>query len=182
MATPPGDFPLVVPAEDRKTSDHWDFEGKAVCIPLVSSAGHGKADIKRIHFQEGRFGLATTMCALFVKDEEAVRPRYLHLFLSATCYELLVPLMCGATNVTMNSGQLADVIVPVPPPRDQDDVIESHAIAAQTAVIMAAAQALRQSSDDLVVIRFSESVSEQARALWNSSTAERVQISAFLPS
>ena len=27
-----------------------------------------KADIKRIHYQEGLFALATTMCAAFVKD------------------------------------------------------------------------------------------------------------------
>jgi len=64
MATPPGDYVLVVPAEARKTADHWDLEGKAVCIPLVSSAGHGKAEIKRIHYQEGRFALASTMCVL----------------------------------------------------------------------------------------------------------------------
>ena len=49
-------------AEERKTADHWDLEGKAVCIPLVSSAGHGKADIKRLHYQEGKFALASTMC------------------------------------------------------------------------------------------------------------------------
>lgn len=82
MATLPGDFVLIVPAEERKTADHWDFEGNAVCIPLVSSAGHGKADIKRIHYQEGKFALSTTMCALFAKDEETIRPRYLHIFLS----------------------------------------------------------------------------------------------------
>jgi type I restriction enzyme M protein len=68
MATPPGNFVLVVPAEERKTADHWDFEGNAVCIPLVSSSGHGKADIKRLHYQEGKFALASTMCALFSKN------------------------------------------------------------------------------------------------------------------
>jgi type I restriction enzyme M protein len=46
MATQPGDNVMVVPAENRKSADHWDFEGEAVCIPLVSSAGHGKADIR----------------------------------------------------------------------------------------------------------------------------------------
>ncbi len=65
MATQPGEYVLVVPAENRKTSDHWDFDGKAVCIPLISSAGHGKAEINRIHYQEGKFALATTMCSLF---------------------------------------------------------------------------------------------------------------------
>ena len=128
MATTPGDFVLVVPAEERKSADHWDFEGKAVCVPLVSSAGHGKADVKRLHYQEGQFALATTMCAILVKNEESIRPRFLLLFFSAMCDDLLVPLMCGATNVTTDNGQLSEIPVPIPAPSIQDEVIESHLI------------------------------------------------------
>ncbi len=113
----------VVPAEDRRpqTADHWDFEGEAVCIPQVSSSGHGKAHIKRIHYQQGKFALATTMCALFVENTAELRPRFLHLFLEAAKEELLAPFMCGGTNVTMNSDQLADVLVPFPDPRIYDE-------------------------------------------------------------
>ncbi len=117
VAAQTGDFVLVVPAEGRKTADHWDFVG----IPLMCSSGHGKAEIKRIHYQEGKFGLATIICALFVKNTAELRPRFLLLFLEAAKEELLVPLMCGATNVTMNSDQLADVLVPLPDPSIQDE-------------------------------------------------------------
>jgi hypothetical protein len=181
MATQPGDFVMVVPAEDRKTADHWDFEGKAVCIPLVSSAGHGKADIKRIHYQEGRFALATTMCSLFVKDEAVIHPRYLHIFLSTMCQELLVPLMCGATNVTMNSRQLADVMIPVPKMTLQEEVIESDLINAKVAAMTAAAEALRDSSSDKDVVQLAEGVLRQSETFLRTAR-ERTNISAFLPS
>jgi hypothetical protein len=181
MATQPGEHVMVVPAEDRKTADHWSFDGKAVCIPLVSSAGHGKADIKRLHYQEGKFALANTMCALFVKDETVIRPRYLHIFLSAMCQELLVPLMCGATNVTMSSGQLADVIIPVPNVLLQDEVIESALIAANSATMMAAALELRDSSSDREVVRLAEKVIQETKAYLRTAK-KRITISEFVPS
>jgi type I restriction enzyme M protein len=158
MKTQPGDYVLVVPAEERKTSDHWDFDGKGICIPLVSSSGHGKADIKRIHYEEGKFALATTMCAAFVKDEKKVNPRYVHLFLGAACDDLLVPLMCGATNVTMASSQLADVLMPVPELCVQDEIVESHALRTRVTDLLAAARALSDLSKDKRLIALTKRV------------------------
>ena len=181
MATPPGDFVLVVPAENNKTADHWDFEGKGVCIPLVSSAGHGKADIKRLHYQEGKFALANTMCALFVNDECVVHPQYLYLFLSAMREELLVPLMCGATNVTMNSKQLEDVLIPVPEHTLQDEVVESYLIETKATLIIETAASLRDLSCNKKVQHLAESLIHEASKL-HQSTRKKSHISAFLPS
>lgn len=165
MATPPGDYVLVVPAEGRKTADHWDFDGEGVCIPLVSSSGHGKADIKRIHYQDGKFALATTMCALFVKNPSELRARFLHLFLEAAKQELMVPLMCGATNVTMNSEQLADLLVPVPDPHIQDEIIETHLVRTKAVDVLNASEELRASSKDKEVTLLASRVSEDVRNL-----------------
>ncbi len=180
MATQPGDYVMVVPAEDRKSADHWDFEGEAVCIPLVSSAGHGKADIKRLHYQEGKFALANTMCALFVKDCTVIRARYLHIFLSAMCQEILVPLMCGATNVTMSSDQLADVIIPVPTIDLQDEVIESDLIEINASAMTSAAIALRNTSTDKDVIKLAEKVIKDTE-MFLKTAKSRITISEFLP-
>jgi hypothetical protein len=189
MATKPGDHVMVVPAEDRKTADHWDFEGTGICIPLVSSAGHGKADIKRLHYQEGRFALADTMCALFVKDTEnalltakadSVYPRYLHIFLSAMCNELLVPLMCGATNVTMSSTQLADILIPIPHPSKQVEVIESHLAETQGKAILTSATALRDSSRDNVVVSLANRVINDVDKLLHVAQ-KRLSVRAFIP-
>lgn len=158
MATVPGEFTLVVPAEERKSSDHWDFEGKAICIPLVSSSGHGKADIKRLHYQEGKFALANTMCGLFVKDEKTVHPRYLYLFLMAMCEELLVPLMRGATNVTMTIDQLEDVLVPIPERSLQDEIVESHLIEEKATQVTNAIIPLRDQSSNARVRRAADRI------------------------
>ena len=180
MATPPGEFVLVVPAEERKTADHWDYEGKAICIPLVSSAGHGKADIKRIHYQEGRFALATTMCASFVKDTTEVNPRYLHLFLSAECDDLLVPLMCGATNVTLDSNQLSDVLVPIPEPSIQDEIVESNLIRTHAVEMLSSAKKLSQISTNPIVISRTDRVIKDLADILQAA-ANKVTIEGFLP-
>ena len=181
MATQPGNYLMVVPAKDRKTADHWDFDGKCVCIPLVSSAGHGKADIKRIHYQEGKFALANTMCALFVKDESVIRPRYLYIFLSAMSQELLVPLMCGATNVTMNSHQLFDVVIPVPAINIQDEVIESDLIHRKATEMLAAAISLKDFSTDDDVVCLAEKVIQQTED-FQRNMKKRIDITVFIPS
>ena len=164
MGTLPGEFTMVVPAENRKTADHFDFEGAAVCIPLVSSAGHGKAEIKRLHYQEGKFALASTMCALFVKDIKIVLPRYLYIYLSMMSSELLVPLMCGATNITMNSSQLADILIPVPKISLQSDVIESNIINMNTTILLKTAMSLKDSSTDSSALKLAENVIESVKA------------------
>ena len=121
------------------------------------------------------------MCALFVKDESIIRPRYLHIFLDAMCNEILVPLMCGATNVTMNSRQLSAVIIPVPELSLQDEVIESHVIATKAAAMIHAARSLRDSSSDEEIVKLAQRV---VREIETSLAAlkKRASISDFLPS
>ena len=180
MGTLPGEFTMVVPAVNRKTADHFDFEGAAVCIPLVSSAGHGKAEIKRLHYQDGKFALATTMCALFVKETKIILPRYLFLFLSAMSSELLVPLMHGATNVTMSSDQVANVLIPVPSISLQSDVVESDLISWNASMLRTTAMALKDSSTDPNALKLAEIVLQNTKACL-SATQGRVTIDRFLP-
>jgi len=127
MKTLPGDYPLVTPAEDRKTADHFDFEGPAVCVPLVSSSGHGKADVKRLHYQEGKFALATTMLCVTPKADSDVSSRYLFQVLSEKKDSLIVPLMAGATNVTLKQDLFENVLIPVPSPEVQKEIVDHAA-------------------------------------------------------
>ena len=169
-----------MPAAERKSADRWDYEGKAVCVPLVSSSGHGKADIKRLHYQEGKFALANTMCAVFSKDEKILRTKFLHLFLSETCDDLLVPLMCGATNVTMDSSQLRDVLIPVPEPGIQDEVIESQLFSSTASELRFTANRLRESSNDPIMIEIANRVTREVESL-TAAAQQRIAISRFLP-
>lgn len=112
--TKPGEYPLVVTAEERLTSNEYQFDGEAVCIPLVSSTGHGHASLKRIHYQKGKFALGNILCALTSLNEDIVLTKYLYVYLSYHKDDLLVPLMKGTTNVSLNMKDILNVIISVP--------------------------------------------------------------------
>jgi type I restriction enzyme M protein len=123
MSSLPGEFPLVVPAAERKSALSYSFDFPAICIPLVSSSGHGKADIKRLHYQEGKFALADTMCCLKIKNNGEIDARYVFEYLSRFKEELLVPMMCGATNVTLDERDIKAILVPIPSIKTQQEIV-----------------------------------------------------------
>ena len=122
--TQPGNYPLVVTAEERLTSSEYQFDGEAVCIPLVSSTGHGHASMKRIHYQKGKFALGNILCAISSLDESLVLTKYLYVYLSYHKDDLLVPLMKGTTNVSLNMKDIQNTIVSIPDIDTQLDIIE----------------------------------------------------------
>jgi len=115
----PGEFPLVVTAASRSTCDHYDFDGAATIVPMVSSTGHGHASLNRLHYQEGKFALGTILCAVFPIDEELISARFLFEYLTAFKDELLVSKMNGTANVTLTIGKIAEVPVPIIAPAVQ---------------------------------------------------------------
>jgi len=114
LKTLPGEYPLVVTAEDRKSANTFQFDDESVCIPLVSSTGHGHASMKRIHYQEGKFALANIMVGLFSKDKNKLLPKYLYYYLTYYKDSLLVTLMRGGANVTIPMKEIYDVPVRIP--------------------------------------------------------------------
>lgn len=123
LKTEPGPFPLVVTAGYRRSSAEWQVEGPAVCIPLISSTGHGDAAIHRVHYQEGRFALANLMVALLPRSPGACDAKYLYFLLSAKKDQLLVPLMLGTANVSLKERDIAGVEVSLPPLPEQRRVV-----------------------------------------------------------
>ena len=63
----PGPYTFVVTTAKRRTADSYQFDGEAICIPLISSTVHGHAAIHRIHFESGKFALANIVAALIIK-------------------------------------------------------------------------------------------------------------------
>ena len=57
----PGEYPLVVTTSERKTSVDYQFDKPAVCIPLVSSRGHGVASLNEVFYPEGKFALGNIL-------------------------------------------------------------------------------------------------------------------------
>lgn len=120
----PGRFPLIVTASEHRDTDHFDFDGAAAIVPLVSSAGHGRAAINRLHFAEGQFALGSILAALFPWAPDRLSARFLYEYLSAFTDELLVSRMIGTANVTLTVGKLAEVPVPLVSPRSQKKLDE----------------------------------------------------------
>jgi type I restriction enzyme S subunit len=120
----PGKYPMVVTAEERLSHNDFHFDSKAVIVPLVSSTGHGHASIKRIHYQEGKFALGSILAAITVKDEEVLDPYFLYIYLSYFKDQLLVPLMKGSANVSLNIKKIGTVEIVLPSIIRQREIIE----------------------------------------------------------
>jgi type I restriction enzyme S subunit len=137
LKTEAGEFPLVVTASYRRSSPDYQFDKAAVCIPLISSTGHGNAAIHRIHYQEGKFALANLLVAAIPLNDSQLDAKFLWRYLSATKDKKLVPLMQGTANVGLKVQDLQTVTVPLPPLAEQQrivarlDAIESRLTRAQ---------------------------------------------------
>lgn len=143
----PGPYPLVVTAAERLTCDHYDFEGAAALIPLVSSTGHGNARLNRLHYQEGKFALGSILAGVFPYFSELYSARFLFEYLTAFKEELLVSRMTGTANVTLTIGRIADVPVPLLHPVTQRQVEELMGLCDQ----LEAARDKRESRRDRLV-------------------------------
>jgi len=121
---PPGTFPLVVTAEARGNTDHFDVEGPGVMIPMVSSTGHGDASLKRIHYQDGQYAVGSILAVVQPKNATLFSARYLHAYLSAFKDELLVSRMVGTANVSLTVAKLGGVPVPLLPIEGQRKIDE----------------------------------------------------------
>lgn len=120
----PGEYPLVVTAEERKSCSSYQFDCEAVCIPLVSSSGHGKKSLKNVHYQSGKFALGTILCAVIPNNSNELDARFLRQYLQFYKDIILVPLMKGAANVSLSMKDIATVEIPLPPIEKQRELSE----------------------------------------------------------
>jgi type I restriction enzyme, S subunit len=120
----PGSFPLVVTAEERSSCDHFDFEGSAAIIPMVSSTGHGNASMKRLHYQEGKFALGNILCAVFPITPQLISARFIYEYLTAFKEDLLVSQMLGTANVSLTINKISNIPIPIVSPANQERAYE----------------------------------------------------------
>ncbi|PKL18381.1 MAG: hypothetical protein CVV49_06200 [Spirochaetae bacterium HGW-Spirochaetae-5] len=120
----PGQYPLVATSLERKSCNTYQFDTPAVCIPLVSSTGHGKKTLNYVHYQEGKFALGTILAAVIPKDAGILSAGFLHRYLQFFKETKLVSLMKGAANVSLAVKDIAKIEIPVPPIEEQVQFIE----------------------------------------------------------
>lgn len=115
-----GEYPLVVTAENRASHNEYQFDCRAVCVPLVSATGHGHA----LHYQEGKFALGTILSAVIPKDENILDTRYLYIYLSYFKDSVLVPLMRGSANVSLTIKSLGSAEIELPSIEKQKNIVK----------------------------------------------------------
>jgi type I restriction enzyme M protein len=120
--TEPGPYPLIVTAKEPLTSSDYQIEGEAVCVPLISSTGHGRATLSRIHFASGKFAVANLLAALQPKDSAVLTARFLYLVLDLQ-KDSMAGLMKGAANVSMKVEDLAEFQIPLPALELQNEIV-----------------------------------------------------------
>lgn len=120
----PGEYPLVVTTSERKSCNTYQFDNAAVCIPLVSSRGHGVASLNHVYFQSGKFALGNILCAVIPNDENILSANFLFHYLEYKKDTLLVPLMKGGANVSLHIDDIQRVKIPLPPVEIQSKIIE----------------------------------------------------------
>ena len=118
-----GQYPLVVTTAERKTCNTYQFDKPTVCIPLVSSRGHGVASLNELFYQEGKFALGNILCGVTPKDENRLSAKFLHAYLNHKKDFLLVTQMKGGANVSLSVDAIGKVKVPIPPLPVQKEVI-----------------------------------------------------------
>ncbi len=124
MKAIPGEYPMVATGAERRTCESYQFNTKAVCIPLVSSTGHGHASLNYVHYQEGKFALGTILVAVTAKNEEELDVHFLHLYLSQLKDVVLVPLMKGGANVSLSLTAIKGVEIPLPSFIRQKEIVK----------------------------------------------------------
>src|SRR5260370_2683030 len=122
--TPPGPYPLVTTGVEHKAASTCQFDAQAVCIPRISSTGHGHASLKRVHYQVGKFALANLLAAAVVKYRYVLSAHFLERYLMFTKDRLVVPLMTGAANMSISIDRLATIPVEFPPFADQERIVK----------------------------------------------------------
>jgi len=124
LKTPPGPYPLIVTGAEPSSAASYQFDGEAVCVPLVSSTGHGHASLKRVHYASGRFAVANIVAACTPKPGAGVNMRWLWLFLHHRRDDLIVTRMKGTANVSLSLGALAGVPVDLPSLAEQRRIVD----------------------------------------------------------
>jgi len=118
--TVPGPYPLVVRGEESLTSDHFQFEGEAVCVPILSLA-HGHGQIKRVHYVSGKFAVANLLVSLQPLEPTVLNCKYLYLAIDMV-KDQIAQLMQGSVYVTLKVADLEDFEIPVPPMEIQNGI------------------------------------------------------------
>lgn len=118
----PGEYTLVTTAEDFRTCNTYEYDGEAICVPLISASGHGKADINRIYYVQGKFAVGNILMAMIPKSDKVI-PKFYYYLLSQEKDVYFTKLMYGSTNVSFAPDDCNELLIPIPDIQTQKQIL-----------------------------------------------------------
>jgi restriction endonuclease S subunit len=159
QAAIPGNYDLVTTAESFGKHIEYHFDGDAVCIPLISSTGHGHASLKRIHHIKGKFAAGNILAACINKNTDYVLGRFVFYYLSVKKDTLIVPLMKGSANVSLKLSDVAQIEILLPSYTEQCDIVARlDAVAGKARQIETKLDEIEADAERLLAILFKEAI------------------------
>jgi len=119
----PGKYYLVTTGEHFSSINRCQFNGEAICVPRISSAGHGKSTLNRIYYIKGKFAVGNILMAILPKNHHVNAKFYYYLF-SQEKDNLFTNLMYGTSNVSFKIEDCLNVLIPLPSSREQKNILE----------------------------------------------------------
>jgi type I restriction enzyme S subunit len=183
MKAVPGEYPLVTTGAERRTCESYQFDTKAVCIPLVSSTGHGHASLNNVHYQEGKFALGTILVALTAQNDNELDVKFLHLYLSQLKNEVLVPLMKGAANVSLSITAIKSIEISLPSLTRQKEIIKTFEnIVKEEALLNLELDTQKKLTSDIRLKAFQEAIEGKISEKWRDDNPTSVSSMSLLKS
>lgn len=121
--TSSGKYVLVTTGEAFATCDSYDYDCEVICVPLISSAGHGKATLNRIYYVNGKSSVGNILMAIISKSKSVNTKFYYYLF-SQEKDNLFTNLMYGTSNVSFSIEDCNDIDIPLPAIEEQNQILE----------------------------------------------------------
>ena len=117
-----GEYSLVTTAS-IVPSDHYDYDSEAICVPTISSKGHGVAELKRIFYVKGKFCCGDILMVMLPKSEKKVNVKFYYYYLSTYLDKYFTRLMTGTTNVGFTIDDAKTISIPYPDIDEQNRIV-----------------------------------------------------------
>lgn len=119
-----GEFSIVTTAT-ISPSDRYDYDEEAICVPMVSSKGHGVAELKKIFYISGKFCCGDILMVIRKKKNSKVNMKFYYYYLSTYLDKYFTRLMTGTSNVGFTIDDIEGIEIPYPSIEEQNQIVKS---------------------------------------------------------
>lgn len=115
----------IVTTSTIAPSDHYDYDEEAICVPMISSKGHGVAELKNIFYVNGKFCCGDILMVMRKKAGAKFNMKFYYYYLSTYLDKYFTRLMTGTSNVGYTLDDIEGIMIPYPSIKEQDDIVEA---------------------------------------------------------